>query len=253
MENHKNESVDILAFSPHPDDVELGCGGSLILAADSGLRVAVADLTAGEMSGRGTPAQRAREAKKAASLLGLCARLSLELPDTKIGADLAHRQAVIRLIRETRPHLVLAPHWQDRHPDHRAASTLVREACFYAGVAKMGTQPPHRPEELFYYMIHSPFEPSFVVDVSTVWERRTTAVWAYQSQFQTDGEGPETALSRPEFQRFLEARAIWFGSMIGVAYGEPFFTIGPVALKKFPGVSDLKPSPALLPSYRAFG
>jgi bacillithiol biosynthesis deacetylase BshB1 len=252
VENQKNAPVDILAFSPHPDDVELGCGGSLILAADSGLRVAVADLTAGEMSSRGTPAQRAREAETAASLLGLSARISLGLPDTKIGADPAHRPAVIRLIRETRPRLVLAPYWEDRHPDHRAASALIREACFYAGVAKMGEGVPHRPQQLFFYMIHSPFEPSFIIDVAPVWERRMAAVRAYQSQFHAAEEEPATALSQPEFLRSLEARAIWFGALIGAAYGEPFFCQGPVPQKGFPGVGD-SPRPGLLPPYRAIG
>lgn len=250
MENHKNSPVDILAFSPHPDDVELGCGGSLILAADSGLRVTVADLTRGEMSSRGTPARRAKEAETAAGRLGLFARLSLGLPDTRIGTDPAHRQAIIRLIQQTKPRLVLAPHWQDRHPDHRAAGTLIREACFYAGVAKMGDGSPHRPQQLIYYMIHSPFEPSFIVDVSTVWERRMAAVNAYQSQFQPDPAEPETALSRPDFLRAVKARAIWFGAMIGAAYGEPFFTLGPLPLKGFPGVGDPGDSPESI-LYRA--
>jgi len=253
MENQDIAPVDILAFSPHPDDVELGCGGSLILAVDSGLRVAVVDLTAGEMSSRGTPTRRAGEAQAAARQLGLSARLSLDLPDTKIGADPAHRQAVIQCIQETRPRLVLAPYWEDRHPDHRAASVLIREACFYAGVAKMGQGPPHRPEQLVYYMIHSPFDPSFIIDVTPVWERRMAAVLVYQSQFQPVEKGPETALSRPDFLRALEARAIWFGAMVGVTYGEPFFSIGPLSLKKFPVVGDpINPS-SLLPAYRAMG
>ncbi|MEW5959930.1 MAG: bacillithiol biosynthesis deacetylase BshB1 [Chloroflexota bacterium] len=252
MENQKNDPVDILAFSPHPDDVELGCGGSLILAADRGLRVAVADLTAGEMSGRGTPAQRAGEAEAAAGLLGLSARLALAWPDTKIGADPAHRPALIRLIRQTRPRLVLAPYWEDRHPDHRAAGALIREACFYAGVARMGEGAPHRPQQLFFYMIHSPFEPSFIIDVSPVWERRMAAVRAYQSQFYATEAGPATAISQPEFLRSLEARAIWFGALIGAAYGEPFFSQGPLPHKEFPGLDD-SPRPGLLPPYRAIG
>jgi bacillithiol biosynthesis deacetylase BshB1 len=245
--------ADILAFSPHPDDVELGCGGSLILASESGLRVVVADLTAGEMSSRGAPAQRAREAKAAAEQLKLSARLSLELPDTDIGTDSAHRQAIIRLLREVRPRLVLAPYQDDRHPDHRAAGALIRDACFYAGVSKMGKGAPHRPRHLFYYMIHSPFTPSFVVDVSTVWERRMAAVRAYRSQFQAESAGPETALSRPDFLRFVEARAVWFGAMIGVAYGEPFLSQGPVPTRELPGISDPDLSAGGLPAYHVFG
>jgi bacillithiol biosynthesis deacetylase BshB1 len=176
----------------------------------------------------------------------------LGLPDTKIGTDPSHQPAVIRLIRETRPRLVLAPYWEDRHPDHRAAGVLVREACFYAGVAKMGEGLPHRPQQLFFYMIHSPFQPSFIIDVSPVWERRMAAVRAYQSQFQTEEEGPATAISQPGFLRALEARAVWFGALIGAAYGEPFISQGPVPQKAFPGLTDPL-RPGLLPTYRASG
>lgn len=253
MANQDIAPVDILAFSPHPDDIELGCGGSLILAADSGLRVAVADLTAGEMSSQGNPNQRAGEAREAARILGLSARLSLDLPDTQIGADPAHRETVIQCIRETRPRLILAPYGEDRHPDHRAASDLIREACFYAGVAKLGQVSPHRPEQLIYYMIHSPFTPSFVIDVTPVWERRTAAIRAYQSQFQPVADGPKTALSRPDFLRAQEARAIWFGALAGVAYGEPFLSLGPLALKQFPGLGDPRNPSQRLPPYRAVG
>ncbi len=226
--------ADILVFSPHPDDAELGCGGSLILAVEKGLRVAIADLSAGEMSSRGTPRQREQESQEAADLLGLCERFSLGLPDTEIGHTPDHRQPVIQLIRETRARIVLAPYWQERHPDHAAASKLVQEACFFAGLNKVGPGQPYRPERLYYYMIHYPFSPSFVVDVSTVWERRMAAVRAYKSQFQSNGNDVETALSQPGFIRFLEARAIWFGAMIGVAYGGPFLATGPVPLPEFP-------------------
>lgn len=250
---HNLTPIDILAFGPHPDDVELGCGGSLILASDQGLRVMVADLTAAEMSSRGTMDTRATETAAAAKLLGLAGRLNLGLPDTHIGADPAHRLAAIELIRATRPRLVLAPYWQDRHPDHEAAGALVREACFYAGVSKMGHGSPHRPEQLCFYMIHTPFDPSFVVDVSAVWERRMAAVKAYASQFRPDESGPPTALNRADFLRYIEARAIAYGAMIGVAYGEPFVLRGPVPLSGFSGLIDFATGPTNLPSYRAVG
>src|SRR5438094_231629 len=159
--------VDILAFSPHPDDAELGCGGSLLLAVDSGLRVAIADLSEGERSSRGAPEQRQKEKRRAADLLGLCERLSVGLPDSAIRTDPGQREPLIQLIRDLRPRIVLAPYWSDRHPDHAAAGKLVREATFYAGVTKVGTGRPYRPQRVFYYMIHRPFSPSFVVDVST--------------------------------------------------------------------------------------
>jgi bacillithiol biosynthesis deacetylase BshB1 len=244
--------LDILAFSPHPDDAELGCGGSLILAADKGLRVAIADLSAGEMSSRGSLELRQREKDEAAKLLGLCERWLVGLPDSEIGTDPAQRLPLIQLIRRTRPRLVLAPHCQDRHPDHAAAGKLVEEACFFAGVRKIGTGEPHRPERLYSYMIHRPFTPSFVVDISAVWTRKMAAVTAYKSQFQTDGSGPETAISRPNFLRLVEARAIYFGAMIGVAYGEPFYLPGPVPLPELPSLIDPAVPPRELPAFSTY-
>ena len=247
--------LDILAFAPHPDDAEIGCAGSLILAADQGLRVAVADLCAGEASSRGTPESRAREAARAGEILGLAARYMLGLPDTAIGTHPDHRLPLIALIRATRPRIVLAPHSEDRHPDHVATGRLVQEACHLAGVARVGSGPPHRPERLYYYMLYtlrSAFTPSFVLDVSAVWERRMQALLAYESQFSARGGGPLTALNRPEFLRFLEVKAAWFGAMIGVAHGEPFHAPGPVALHAFPGLLDARLPPGALPGHRLF-
>ncbi len=247
-----DKALDLLAFSPHPDDAELGCGGSLILAADQGLQVAIADLSAGEMSSRGTLAQRQQEKDETADLLGLCGRWLVGLPDSQIGTDPAHRQPIIQLIRETRPRFVLAPYSQDRHPDHVGASKLVREACFFAGVSKLGSGSPHRPERIYYYAIHHPFRPSFVVDISAVWERKMAAITAYKSQFQSDGSGPETAISRPHFLRLVEARAVWFGAMIGAAYGEAFHLPGPVSVRGLPGLTEPPPPPDELPPYSLY-
>jgi len=246
-----DKPLDILAFSPHPDDAELGCGGSLILAADKNLRVAIADLSAGEMSSRGTPEQRQQEKEEAATLLGLCDRLLVGLPDSEIGNDPNHRLAVIQLIRETRPRIVLAPYSQDRHPDHSAASKLIQDACFFAGVSKVGTGNPHRPERVYYYMIHQPFAPAFVVDISTVWDRKMAAIMAYKSQFGSTGIGPETAISRPNFMRVLEAKAVLHGAMIGATYGEAFFLPGPVPCLQLPGLTSSTP-PGELPAYSVF-
>ena len=244
--------LDVLAFSPHPDDAELGCGGNLILAAGRGLRVAIADLSAGEMSSRGTPEQRQSEKEEAADRLGLCARFFAGLPDSDIGTDPAHRLPIIQLIRETRPRVVLAPYERDRHPDHAAASKLVNDACFLAGVSKIGVGRPHRPEWIYQYMIHHPFAPSLVVDISSVWDRKIAALTAYQSQFQPDGSGFQTAISRPDFLRFIEAQAIVFGAMIGAAYGEAFYLPGPVPLGELPGLTGPAPARGELPSYRTY-
>jgi bacillithiol biosynthesis deacetylase BshB1 len=245
-------SVDILAFSPHPDDAELGCGGSLILAAQRGLRVAVADLSAGELSSRGTPETRQREKDAAAAALGLAERRLLGLPDGALGSDPAQRLPLIQLLRELRPRIVLAPYSPDRHPDHRAARRLVEEACFLAGVSRVGTGQPHRPEWVYFYMIHTPFAPSIVVDISAVWERKLAALAAYRSQFSSEASGPETAISRPGFLRAVEARAAWFGAMIGADYGEPFHLPGPVPQAGLPGLDFPPPQPGKLPTYRAY-
>jgi N-acetylglucosamine malate deacetylase 1 len=242
------DALDILAFAPHPDDVELGCAGSLILAVDKGWRVAVADLTEGEMSSRGNPVLRQQEKDQASAILGLTARYSVHLPDGGIGTYPNHRLPVIELIRQTRPRIVLAPYWEDRHPDHMRSSTLVREAAFFSGVGKMGGGAPYRPKHLFYYMLHTPFDASFIIDVSSVWERRMASVQAYGSQFQSNHRGVETTLSRPEFLRALEARAIWFGWMIQAAYGEPFLNAAPLATAEFPGLKPKRQEEANLHS-----
>jgi len=248
----ESQEVDILAFSPHPDDAELGCGGSLILAAENGLRVAIADVTDGERSSRGTPEGRAREKAAAAELLRLCHRFSLGLPDTEIGMQPEHRLALIDIIRQTRPRIVLAPYWRDRHPDHEATARLVHQAAFYAGVAAMGKGTVHRPQSLFHYMIHYPFSPAFVVDISSVWDRKLRVLEAYASQFQRGEGGPHTAISQPGFARFVEARAICFGAMIGASYGEPFSASGPVGLQQLPGLDTPAPPPGALPPFSMF-
>lgn len=230
-------TLDILAIGAHPDDVEIGCGGALILAADAGLRVAVADLTAGEMSTQGTPQVRERERAEASTLLGLCERMSLGIPDTRVGQEPWHSDALVTLLREYRPRIVLAPYPDDRHPDHAAAGRLVREACFFAGVSKFGAGEPHRPRRLYHYMLHHPFDPSFVLDVSAVWARRMAAVAAYESQFGSATE-PRTEIGSPAFLAKLTDRASYFGAMIGASHGEPFHCRGPLAVTTLPGLDD---------------
>ncbi|MRR07906.1 MAG: bacillithiol biosynthesis deacetylase BshB1 [Deltaproteobacteria bacterium] len=245
-------SIDILAFSPHPDDAELGCGGSLLLSRGKGLRIAIADLTEGECASRGTPEQRKEEKSRASSVLGLINRFSVGLPDTKIGLEPSHQDTVIELIRAVRPRIVLAPYGKDRHPDHERAGQLVRAACFYAGVAGIGKGAPYGPEEVYYYMVHSPFEPSFVVDITPVWDEKCEALNAYRTQFsREDPDMRPTAISNPEFLRYHEARSVYFGAMIGVTYGEPFFCRGPLAASGLPGVKGGRPDKAGLPVYRS--
>jgi bacillithiol biosynthesis deacetylase BshB1 len=229
------ETLEVLAFSPHPDDAEIGCGGALALAARRGLRVGVVDLTDGERATRGTPAGRATEREEATRTLGLSERISLGLPDGELGPSRSAVAMVVEVIRETTPRIVLAPNGVDRHPDHEAAGRLVRQGCFQAGLGSVGTGPLHRPLHQFSYMAHSPFDPSFVVDISSVWEEKRAAVACYRSQFSPDGGEPATALSSGGFLELLEVRARWFGAMIGGRHGEPYLSRGPVPLYELPG------------------
>ncbi len=233
------EPIDILAFSPHPDDAELGCGGTLILSAKKELRTVIADLTNGECSSRGTSDQREEEKLISSKIIGLTDRFSLGLPDTKIGLEQSHLEKVVDVIRKTKPTIVLAPYWKDRHPDHENAGKLVQSACFYAGVASIGKGRPYRPAEVYYYMIHTTFEPSFVVDISSVWEQKSEVLQAYRTQFfNKNKEENPTSISNPEFISYIESRAIYFGAMTGVKYGEPFFCRGPVPATALPGLDS---------------
>ena len=234
-------AVDVLAIGAHPDDAEIGCGGTLILAADVGLRVAVGDLTRGEAASSGSPDERDAERLRAAEILGLATRPALGLPDGSVGTDPEHRTAVIALLRELRPRIVLAPYPEDRHPDHAAAGRLAREASFLAGLPRLGDGPPHRPAHVFHYLLHYPVPPSFVVDVSSVWERKWAAVQAHRSQFGPVEDRPGVV----DLARFLEATAALatvHGAMIGVERGEAFHYPGPVPLAALPGLSSGAPS-----------
>lgn len=246
--------VDVLALAAHPDDAEAGCGGALLLAADAGARTAIADLTAGEASTHGTPQERAVERDRASGLLGLAHRVTLDLPDTALGTDPSHRVAVVTLLRELRPRVLLAPYPSDRHPDHAAAGRLAREACFLAGVQRFGADgdpaDPHVPQRLYHYMLHEPFAPTFVVDVAAVWERRTAALEAYASQFGRPAGDRGTAIAGRAFLDMLDARAIAHGALVGAARGEAFHCPGPLRVGALPGLDDPRhPGP---PPYRAY-
>jgi bacillithiol biosynthesis deacetylase BshB1 len=242
--------VDVLAVAAHPDDAEVGCGGALLLAADAGHRVAVADLSAGELSTSGSPDERARERDRAAEILGLAERVGLGLPDAALGTDPSHCDAIVELLRELRPRIVLAPHTDDRHPDHAAAGRLTREAAFLAGLSRRGSGSPHRPARVYHYLMHHPFEPTFVLDVTDVWERRMSAVAAYESQFGRPEEAQQTEIGQPAFLELLTARAAFYGAMVGAARGEPYRSQGPLRQDGLPGLAE--PREAGRRPYRVF-
>lgn len=218
--------IDLLAFGAHPDDAELGAGGTLIRAARAGSSTGIVTLTRGEMGSRGGVAERAAEFDAAAAALGLAHHAMLDLPDGRLASDERSREAVVRVLRDLRPAVVLAPYWEDRHPDHGAASRTVQDAVFLAGLARLDTgQQPHRPAEIVYYMAAWEFEPSFVVDISAQFEQKRTALACYASQLHNPNrrsDEPGTFISSEHYRQLLAARAAHYGRLIGKAYGEPF-------------------------------
>lgn len=227
--------LDVLAIAAHPDDVELCAGGTLALMATEGWKTGIFDLTRGEMGTRGDPDTRLAEADAAAAILGLSWRANAGMPDNGLDNTPDHRDRIIRAIRETRPDVVLINAPTDRHPDHGHAARLAVDAIFYSGLAKHDTgQPPHRPAHVLHYLQDRvAFEPSLVVDVTTVFEARRQAVLAYKSQFLTEQDGgPQTHISTARFFHFIEGRARHYGNMIGVEFGEPFLYVGgPVPIR----------------------
>jgi len=219
--------VDLLAITPHPDDAELLCGGTLIRAAELGYRTGILDLTAGESGSRGTPEQRKAESQRASEILGLAARINLGLPDARIRNDEDSRARLVQAIRELRPRTVILPYFEGRHPDHRIASQLAYDACYLAGLRNYGAAgEPHRPAKVLYalaYREHA-VKPTFVVDISDVFERKLEAIRCYGSQFddvKALGELYPADVSLYELVRIQNAH---YGSLIRAAYGEPFYT-----------------------------
>jgi N-acetylglucosamine malate deacetylase 1 len=237
-------ALDLLVFSPHPDDAELYCGGTILSLRAAGRTVGVIDVTRGELSTRGTPRTRAAETRAASAVLGLTIRENLAIADGNIENSPANRLKVIRAIRRHRPGTVLLPSPVDRHPDHGNASTLVREAAFQSGLAKIvstdGRKPQtaFRPARMFHYMMTDDFQPSLIVDISASFERKMEAIRCYRSQFHVPdatGKGPQTYISSPDFMESLVARSRRLGFLIGAMFGEGFepaqaFGVGATAL-----------------------
>lgn len=236
-------TLDILAIVAHPDDAELSCAGTLILAVAQGKKVGVVDLTRGELGTRGTPETRADEAKAAAEIMGLSARENVGLPDGFLANTREQQMAIIPYIRKYRPHIVITNAISDRHPDHGKASELVSDACFLSGLRAIETrladgvpQKSWRPEAVYHIVQDRYIKPDFVVDIGAQFSKKMEAIRAYKSQFYTgEPQNPEeiTPISTPEFVNFLEARAREMGRLINVEYGEGFTTERPV------GVVDL--------------
>ncbi len=226
------ETVEILAVGAHPDDVELGCGGTLALLARAGRSVGILDLTRGEAGTRGTPETRAAEAAEAARLLGARFRDRLDLGDGNLRTDRAAELEVIEVVRRRRPRLVFAPLPNDRHPDHVRAGRLVTDAAFYAGLRALETGlPPHRPQQVVYFPSTFLAEPTFLVDVTGTLEVKLAAVRAFRSQFfDPASKEPATFISSPEFLDGVAARARAFGRLANVGAAEGFVSPRPPLL-----------------------
>ena len=234
-------SCDVLAIGPHPDDVDIGIGGTVALCTAAGLDVQILDLTQGELGSRGTPEERQKEAQAAAKILGVSKRHTLGLPDGAIANAPAQRMSVVQQIRAIRPHTVLAPYVHDKHPDHDAAHYLVRDAAQLAGLAKIKTDNDRfRPARMLYYRVYGDTDyPAAVMDITSTWEQKKRAMGAHASQvYNPEYEGEATGVSSLRFWESIEARARYWGNAIGADFGEPLYSIGPIALTGLPGMES---------------
>src|SRR5688572_21717442 len=233
--------LDILVLAAHPDDAELGCGGTIANHVKMGHKVGVVDFTRGELGTRGTTETRAQEAAESSKILGLSVRENLGLPDGFFKNDKEHQLAVIGAIRRYQPEIVLANAIYDRHSDHGKGASLAYDSCFLSGLAKIETrdeehkkQEAWRPKAVYHYIQSLFIEPDFVVDISEHWDTKINAVKAYKTQFfDPKSSEPQTYISSPEFLRMIESRAIEFGHAIGTKYGEGF------TVRRYPGVKSL--------------
>jgi N-acetylglucosamine malate deacetylase 1 len=235
--------LDILAIGVHPDDVELGCSGTLINEIKRGKQVGVIDLTQGELGTRGTVETRYIESANAAKIIGVNMRENLKMRDGFFKNDEPHQLQLIKAIRKYRPEIIIGNILNDRHPDHGRAGHLISDACFLSGLAKIDTkdekgsiQEKWRPKYFLQYMQDWYHEPDLLIDISDVFEQRMKAIEAYSTQFftsESSADGPQTYISTPDFLDSIIARARMLGKRIGVKYAEGFIT------EKKIGISNL--------------
>lgn len=235
-------TVDLLAIGAHPDDVELGIGGTIHKLTQRGASVAMVDLTQGEMSTRGTIEERAEESVAAGRILGVSLRENARLPDGALASTTDLQRKVIPFIRKFRPKVLMAPMRGDRHPDHVAAHHLVRDANYFSGLKKIDTgQEPYRAPIVQYYRPY--FEdseaPQVVIDISENFEAKLKAIEAHTSQFfNPEYEGASTFISSKAFWDNIRVRAAYWGDKIKAAYGEPLFSDSPMRVAYPPGLED---------------
>ncbi len=236
----KNSKVDILAVGVHPDDIELGCGGTILKQINLGYTVSIVDLTRGELGTRGTAETRKTEAEAARILLGAQERENLGMADGFFENNEANKKLLIVAIRKYRPDIVLANATADRHPDHGRAAQLINDACFLAGLKKVETtvddkaQVEWRPRKVFHYIQDYHTDPDIVVDISGHMDKKIESILCYKTQFYNKGaDGPQTPISSKAFLDTLVGRGIAHGRRIGVEHGEGFTCYGYI------GVDDI--------------
>ncbi len=232
--------LDILAFGVHPDDVELGCGGTLISAITEGKKVGIIDLTQGELGTRGTVKTRYEEAANAAKIIGVEIRENLKMADGFFKHDKKNIRQIIHVIRKYCPEIIICNALEDRHPDHGRSSKMVAEAAFLSGLRKIETkdngvlQASWRPTYVFHYIQDRYILPSFLIDITDSFEKKMEAVMCYTTQFNAaTTNDPQTYISSPQFIESVKARALMLGKRIGVQYAEGFISEKIIGLKSF--------------------
>lgn len=237
-------ALDILVIAPHPDDAELCCGGLLLKALRAGLRAGVVDVTRGEMGTRGSVATRTKETAAASAMLRLAARENLKLPDGGLHDDERLRRALVKSLRRYRPTLLLAPHWEDQHPDHAAVGQASLYAAWLAGAAKydavsargvaQGDALPYRPRQVLHYNNRYGIQADLVIDISDVMDEKIELVKCFDTQFgpgKGKADGPQTRLSQAHFFEWLRGMHAFYGYQAGVRYGEAYSVKGPLAVR----------------------
>lgn len=235
--------TDILAFGAHPDDVELGCGGTIAKLISEGKNCVIIDLTKGELGTRGTDQTRKEEATEAAKILGVAARENLGLKDGFLVNSEEYQLEIVKMVRKYRPEIVLANAIDDRHPDHAKAAKLVSDACFLSGLRKIETvlngeiQEVWRPKQIFHYIQWKHIQPEFVIDISEHLDKKLEACMAFKTQFyDPTSKEPETPITSKDFYESLTYRAQDLGRLSGVAYAEGFTSEKLIAMKNFDGI-----------------
>ncbi len=234
---------DILAIGAHPDDVELGCGGTVIKLITEGKKVGIVDLTEGELGTRGTAETRAEESKQAGEIMGISFRENLKLKDGFLNNSEFYQLKIVEVIRKYQPEIVLANAIDDRHPDHAKAAKLVSDACFLSGLRKVETfdaghlQEAWRPKQIFHYIQWKNVVPDFVMDISGFMDQKIEACLAYKTQFYNpDSDEPMTPIATKDFLESLTYRAQDLGRLSGVEFAEGFTTEKLLAFKNFEGI-----------------